>query len=278
MKRSRHSIGGLETDASKGSSHPVTMTVTNGVAHIVLNRPQALNALNAELMESLRAAVLESAADEAVKAVVISGAGRAFCSGADLNYLDHILENNSLYFDFVRRFNELFTLIEEAPIPVIAMVHDLALAGGLELLLACDFAIVANEARIGDQHGNYGLMPGGGSTQRLPRRIGMQRAKEMLFTADSITGSRAEEIGLALAAVPAAELETYTFKFAERLADKSRRCTAYTKRAVQRGIHLPMPEALRQEAHALFEYFTSSPSPKIGIDAFRNRRKPEFPE
>jgi enoyl-CoA hydratase/carnithine racemase len=129
---------------------------------------------------------------------------------------------------------------------VIAMVHDLALAGGLELLLACDFAVAADDARIGDQHGAYGLMPGGGSTQRLPRRIGVQRAKELLFSADWITGTRAQEIGLVLASAPRERLEDCTFELANRFVDKSRRCTAYTKRAVQRGLHLPTREGLQQ--------------------------------
>ena len=256
----------------------VELSVADSVAHAVLNRPEALNAFNADLMEGLRDIVTEVSNDQGIKALVISGAGRAFCAGADLNYLADILEDNRQYFDFVQRFNDLFLLIEEAPIPVIAMVHDLALAGGLELLLACDLAVAVDHARIGDQHGAYGLMPGGGSTQRLPRRIGVQHAKEMLFTADWISGTRAAELGLVLASVPRAELEEYTFNLAQRFVGKSRRCTAYTKRAVQRGLPLPIREALQQEAHALAEYFTSSPSPKVGLRAFRDRQTPEFPE
>ncbi|GAB7007855.1 enoyl-CoA hydratase/isomerase family protein [Nocardioides sp. AN3] len=229
-------------------------------------------------MDGLGDVVTELSADPEVKALIISGAGRGFCAGADLDYLHDILEDNARYFDFVQRFNRLFLLIEDAPIPVIAMVHDLALAGGLELLLACDFAVAAEDARIGDQHGTYGLMPGGGSTQRLPRRIGLLRAKEMLFAADWISGARAAEIGLVLSAVPRDDLEACTWALARRFVDKSRRCTALTKRAVQRGLHLPMREALQQEAHAVSEYFTSSPSQMIGLEAFRRGQKPEFPE
>jgi enoyl-CoA hydratase/carnithine racemase len=121
-------------------------------------------------------------------------------------------------------------------------------------------------------------MPGGGSTQRLPRRIGEQRAKEMLFAADWITGIRAREFGLVLDAVPIDELEARTLDLALRFTPRSKRCIGMTKRAVHRGRHLPMREALQQEAHALFEYFTSSPSPHVGLDAFRNRTTPEFPE
>jgi enoyl-CoA hydratase/carnithine racemase len=256
----------------------VKVELAEGIGRVVLNRPSALNAIDGDLMVSLRSGITRLTEDPACKVIVISGEGRAFCAGADLTYLHDVLADNARYFAFVHELNELFLLIEEAPLPTIAMVHDLALAGGLELLLACDFAVAAASARIGDQHANYGLMPGGGSTQRLPRRVGVQRAKEMLFAADWITGVRAAEIGLVLYAVADDELERQTRALAERFVGKSRRCTAMTKRAVERGLHLPMRDALRQETHALIEYFTSSRSPQVGLQAFRDRVTPEFPE
>lgn len=256
----------------------VKYEIADGIAKVSLNRPEALNALDPSLMSALRDAVGRASNDPAVKVLILAGEGRAFSAGADMKHLARVLEDNARYFAFVRELNELLLFIEEAPLPTIAMVHDLALAGGLELLLACDFAIAADDARIGDQHANYGLMPGGGSTQRLPRRIGTQRAKALLFGGEWITGTQAEEIGLVLTAVPAEALEAHTMAFAAKIVSKSKGCTAYTKRAVQRGAHLPMREALQQEARALFEYFTSSASPAVGLQAFRDRQTPEFPE
>lgn len=256
----------------------VTYSTEDGVAHAALNRPEVLNAIDGDVISQLGVAVRRAAEDPAVKALIIRGEGRAFCTGVDLEYLEDILTDNARYFEFVHEFNSLLLAIEEAPVPTIAVIQDLALAGGLELLLACDFAIAAEDARIGDQHGFYGLMPGGGSTQRLPRRIGMQRAKELLFAADWISGSRAADIGLVLKAVPKGTVQDHADELASRFVPRSKRCMAMVKRAASRGAHLPMREALAQEQHALFEYFTSSPSPQVGLAAFRNRETPEFPE
>lgn len=256
----------------------VRYEVDGGVATARLNRPEALNALDPGMMAGLRDAAEAASGDPAVKVLVISGEGRAFCAGADMLHLEEVLKENRRYFAFVRELNDTLLAIEECPVTTIAVVHDLALAGGLELLLSCDFAIAAEDARIGDQHANFGLMPGGGSTQRLPRRVGVQRAKELLFGGGWISGSRAEEIGLVLRAVPRDALDEATMDLAGQMVSKSKSCTAYTKRAVQRGIHLSTRDGLQQEAHALFEYFSSSASPQVGLRAFRDRTKPEFAE
>ena len=181
----------------------VRLEQENFVATLRLNRPDALNALSPELLEEFSHAVLSVSQDEAVKVLVVRGEGRAFCAGADLLFLESILDDLAQLPPYIQRLNDCFFQLEELPIPTIALVHGFALAGGLELMMACDLAIVAEDSRLGDQHANFGLIPGGGSTQRLPRRVGMQRAMELLTTGSWISGGQAVDWGLALRAVPA---------------------------------------------------------------------------
>lgn len=256
----------------------VSYKVSDGIGKLSLSRPDALNAIDGSMIDDMRRIVADASSDPGVRVLVLAGGNRAFSTGIDLRYLEDILPNNAKYFAFNKLFNSLLLELEEAPLPTIAMIRGFALAGGLELLLACDFAIASTDAVFGDQHANYGLMPGGGSTQRLARRIGMQRAKELFFTGCRLNGTQAQEAGIVLRAVPDGSLEDETQALADQLVVKSKLCTAYTKRAVQRGENLPMRQAIDQESHALFEYFTSSVSPQEGLAAFRERRAPVFPE
>ena len=169
----------------------------NRVATIRLDRPDALNALNPEMIPELAAAVAEVGGDESIKALVIRGEGRAFCAGADLTYFQSTFADPALLPPYLAQITDLLSGIESLPFPAIAVVHGFALAGGLELMMACDMALVAEDARIGDQHVNFGLIPGGGSTQRLPRRVGLQRAMELLTTGKWLSGIEAVEWGLA---------------------------------------------------------------------------------
>ncbi len=141
------------------------------VATLTLDRPQALNALSPQMVEDLHAALDEAVADTTLKALVVRGAGRAFCAGADLAYFQTAFSDPPALTAYLARFNDALNRLESFPVPTIAAVHGYALAGGLEVLLACNLAIAAEDARIGDQHVNFALIPGGGSTQRLPRRI-----------------------------------------------------------------------------------------------------------
>ena len=185
------------------------------VATIRLNRPDALNALSPEMLEELSSGVAEAGDDGSIKALVIRGEGRAFCAGADLNYFQTTFEEPARLPGYMAQIKDTLCQIEELPIPAIAVVHGFALAGGLELMMACDMALVADDARIGDQHVNFGLMPGGGSTQRLPRRVGLQRAMELLTTGRWLSGAEAAEWGLALRSVPADELDEELEKLLE---------------------------------------------------------------
>ena len=169
----------------------IKLSKTDRVATMRLNRPDALNALSPELISELSHATREVSGDADLKALVVRGEGRGFCAGADLLYFDKVLDDLALLPDYVHNLNAALFALEELPIPTIAVVHGYALAGGMELMMACDMAIVADDARIGDQHANFGLIPGGGSTQRLPRRVGMPRAMELLTTGRWLSGAEA---------------------------------------------------------------------------------------
>jgi enoyl-CoA hydratase/carnithine racemase len=248
----------------------------NAAATIRLNRPDALNALSMELLEEFSHAVSAMRRDESLKALVIRGEGRAFCAGADLMFFDSVREDLARLNPYVQRLNRCLFQLEELPIPTIALVHDFALAGGLELVLACDMAIAAANARLGDQHANFGLIPGGGSTQRLPRRIGMQRAMELLTTGRWLSGAEAADWGLVLRAVPADTLDEELEKLLSSLRGKSRTGLGWTKSVTQRGKDLPLKDGVALEGSAFVQYFATSSHPWEGIKAFKEKRQPEF--
>jgi len=248
----------------------------NRVATIRLNRPDALNAFSPDLLTELSSAVAAAGNDESIKALVIRGEGRAFSAGADLTYFQKTFADTTLLPGFVAQIAGVTGQIESLPFPAIAVVHGFALAGGLELMMACDMTLVAEDARIGDQHVNFGLMPGGGSTQRLPRRVGLQRAMELLTTGKWITGAEAVEWGLALRSCPAEKLDDELETILAPLRTKSRAGLALIKEVTLRGMSLSMDDGVAMEARAFVGYMTTSPHPAEGIQAFVEKRQPEF--
>lgn len=256
--------------------HNIKLEQENAVATIRLNRPDALNALNTELLQEFSHAVAQVGEDESLKALVVRGEGRAFCAGADLLFFDSILDDIARLTPYVQLLNGSFLLLEQLPIPTIAVVQGFALAAGLEMVLSCDMAIVADDARIGDQHINFGLMPGGGSTQRLPRRVGLPRAMELLTTGRWLLGPEAVDWGLALRSVPAEELDEELEKLVAALRPKSRHGLARIKSVTRRGLDLSLADGVALESLAFVEYFATSPHPREGIKAFKEKRQPEF--
>jgi len=248
----------------------------NSVATIRLNRPDAMNAISPDLLSDLAHALDEVGDDQAVKALVIRGEGRAFCAGADLVYFETAFAKSDLLPPYLQRFNDCLFQMEALPVPVIAVVHGFALAGGLELMLACDMALAVDDARIGDQHVNFGLMPGGGSTQRLPRRIGMQRAMELLTTGRWLSGAEAADWGLILRSAPADALEDELERLLAPLRTKSRAGLAWIKSVAQRGQSLPLRDGVAIEIMAFAQYVATSPHPSEGLRAFKEKREPEF--
>ncbi len=254
----------------------IQLEIENQVATLRLNRPDALNALSLALLEDFSNAVTGIAGDHSVKALVVRGAGRAFCAGADLLEFDAAFDDPARFNPYVELLNRCFLQLEDLPIPVLAVVQGFALAGGLELAMACDMIIAAEDARLGDQHANFGLMPGGGSTQRLPRRVGMQRAMELLTTGRWLSGREAAEWGLALRSAPADKLDEELESILTLLRPKSRTGLGWIKSVTQRGRDLPLRDGVALEGSAFVQYFTTSPHPRQGIAAFKEKRQPEF--
>jgi len=254
----------------------IKLEIENGVATIRLNRPNALNAVNSDLLEELSDAISIVETNESVKALVVRGEGRAFCSGADLTFFETAFDDPSRLTSYLKKFGDCLFALEELPIPVISVVHGFALAGGLELMLACDMTLAAEDARIGDQHTNFGLIPGGGSTQRLPRRIGMQRAMELLTTGRWLSGAEAADWGLVLRAVPADSLDQELEEMLAPLRTKSRPGLGWVKSVTRRGSDLPLEDGVALERMAFVQYSTTHSHPKEGIKAFKEKRQPEF--
>jgi enoyl-CoA hydratase len=248
------------------------------VAELRLNRPEALNSITPELLDELEEAVEDVSADRSIRALVISGEGRAFCTGADLKTVMALFDSWPDYIRFVHRLSEVFGKVEACPVPTIAKVHGYALAGGLELVLCCDLAIAADDARIGDQHANFGLIAGAGGIPRLIRRVGRQWGLEILYTGRWLSGIEAAERGIVLRSVPFDGLDEATAAMTDELKSKSRIGLSYTKRAALAGIDVPLETALNEERAALIEYFSSSEHPRRGIAAFLAKAEPNFDE
>ena len=254
----------------------IELEVDNQIATLRLNRPDALNALSRELLSEFTHAVASVGRDESIKALVVRGAGRGFCAGADLLFFDRVFDDLSQLPDYVRALNDAFFALESLPIPTIAVVHGYALAGGMELMMACDMAIVADDARIGDQHANFGLIPGGGSTQRLPRRVGMPRAMELLTTGRWLSGREAVEWGLALRSAPAEFLEAELETLLTGLRPKSRTGLELMKSLAKSSQDVPLRDGIALEGATFTHLFATSPHPREGITAFKEKRQPEF--
>lgn len=248
----------------------------NKVTYVTLNRPEALNGISQQMVEDLAALIGDVTADQSVKAVVITGAGRAFCVGADIDVLTRGFEEYDFLESYLRRLNKLLLDLEALEVPVIAAVNGLARAGGYEIALACDLVIVADEAQIGDNHTQFGVIPGGGATQRAPRKLGDQRAKELIWTARWLDGKQAVDLGMALRSVPKSELSDAVEELLDQLRNKSRPCLAAVKRAIQQGEQLPISEAIDAEIEVFMHYVRTSPDAREGFTAYLEKRTPAW--
>jgi len=254
----------------------VTLERAEGVARVHLNRPEALNSITMDMLDELEVVVDEVANDRSVRAVVLSGEGRAFCTGADLKTVRELFERWGDYVEYLYRLTAVFKKVERLPVPTIARVHGYALAGGLELLLCCDIAVAAEEAKIGDQHANVGLIAGAGGIPRLARRVGRSLALEILYTGRWLSGREAADAGIVLRAVPEPDLDDAVSAITDQLVGKSRSSLSYMKRVVLAGEDVPLETALNEERAALLEFFSTSPDPREGIAAFVQKRQPIF--
>ena len=227
---------------------------TEGVGRITLNRPQAMNAITPAMLKELKTAVLETGNDAEIKVIVLTGAGRAFCAGVDLKALgDQTLVNGMVGDILDLPARELIDAIRSVPKPVICMVNGFCFTGALEIMLACDIVIAAEDAKIGDTHTKWGLRPTWGMSARLPRRVGYLKAKELSFTAEAITGKDAERIGLINMAVPADKLEEAAQIMAKKIMGNSAQSIAAYKKLYNTNESMTLDRSLELESGSDFE-------------------------
>ncbi len=254
----------------------IILEKTEVVARITLNRPEVLNAISPDLLSEMETAFADIEKDETIRAVVIAAKGRAFCAGADLKALKGIISSPVKYEEFVRLFHRTANAIEQSTKPVICTVQGMALAGGLELVNACDIVIASEEAKLGDQHANFGLIPGGGNSQRLPRIVGARRAKEILLTGEWLSAAEAERIGLVNKVVPADKLEEAVNEMVDKITkNKSPAAAKRLKSLVNDGMQVDLRSGLELEIQATCNYFKFY-DPQEGIKAFEEKRTPVF--
>ena len=241
---------------------------------ITLNRPTAMNAINSELIRELDQVLNIIREEEEISAVIIVGSEKAFSVGADIKQISGIKTPQDAHC-FITSLQSLFKKIESLGKPVIAAISGLALGGGCELSLACDIRIVAENATFGQPEIKIGVIPGAGGTQRLPRLIGLGRAKELLYTGDSIDALEAYRIGLVNKVVPVESLMDEAKKLAAKLANQPAYALQMTKMVVNEGIDMDLQSALNYESRC-FEIMFSTEDQKEGMRAFIEKRKPIF--
>jgi enoyl-CoA hydratase len=244
------------------------------VRRITLNRPDKLNALNHATLTELHAAFETAGTDDAVRVVVLTGAGpKAFVAGADIAEMNGLSPVQAR--DFSRHGQRLMSRIEQLGKPVLAMINGFALGGGLELAMACHLRIAADSAKLGQPEVNLGLIPGFGGTQRLLRLTGRGAALELCLLGTPIDAARAAQIGLVSRVVPADQLEAETQKWAELLAAAAPQALRGVLDAVLLGGEAPLETGLDYETQA-FALAFSTDDMKEGTGAFLARRKPQF--
>jgi len=245
------------------------------VALLRLNRPETLNALDRELVSGLGDALERITADPAVRAVVLTGEGGAFCSGADLKEALRDLDGGVSLGERLALFQRNVRLIASAKQPVIAAVDGAAVGFGADLALACDLRLVSERAYFEEKFVGIGLMPDGGGTFQLPRLIGLGRALELLLLGERLTAGRAVELGLGLRVVPPNELVSQALALAARLAEGPPLALAKIKHATRASLVGNLDDALEREASGQAELLASADL-REGILAFKEKRKPRF--
>ena len=251
----------------------IKVTVDGPVAVLTIDRQDKLNALSAEVLQGLHDAVDYVDSLPEVRAAVLTGAGKAFVAGADIAAMQSLGAAEAETFSLLG--HTLGEKMEGARFPIIAAVNGFALGGGCELMLACDFAYASTKAKLGQPEVNLGVIPGFGGTQRLTRRVGIARARELVFTGKRRGVEDAKQIGLVNAVFEPDALLDEAVKTAALIAEKGPLAIAAAKRVLLEGADIELPKANRLEAKAFGECFASADQ-KEGMAAFLEKRAPDF--
>ncbi len=249
----------------------VLVETHDSVGLIRLNRPEALNALNSELIGELNQALDAFENDQSIGCIVLTGSEKAFAAGADIKEMQSKSYMDTYMGDFIRKWERLADMRK----PVIAAVAGYALGGGCEIAMMCDFILAADTAKFGQPEINLGVMPGAGGTQRLTRFVGKSKAMEMCLTGRMMDAAEAERAGLVSRIVPADQLVDEAIKVAGVIAAKSRPIAMMTKESVNRSYETTLAEGVRFERRLFHSMFATNDQ-KEGMSAFAEKRKAKF--
>ena len=251
-----------------------TESISEQIELLILNRPEVLNAISSKMAEELKSYFSDSTSKRNLRVVIITGAGeKAFCAGADLKERagksDSELEAQRVL------FQDFFTSVYKFPLPIIAAVNGIAYGGGCEIALMSDFIIVSNDALFALPEVKLGLIPGLGGTQLMPRRIGMGKAKELIFTGRAISGNEAFEIGLVNYVEEKSKLIEKAVNLGKEIAENAPVSIVEAKRAIDKGFNLPLDEAIVIESNS-YKKVSHTEDRKEGIKAFVEKRSPKW--
>jgi enoyl-CoA hydratase len=253
---------------------PVLLTHEHTTSLITVNRPEALNALDAATLGALGAAIAEVAARRETRCLIVTGAGeKAFVAGADIAAMRAMTREQGLA--FAQQGQAVFAALEALDVPVIAAVNGFALGGGCELALACDFVIASNKAKFGQPEVKLGIIPGFGGTQRLMRKLPAGLARELIYTGRMLGAEEALRLGLVVEVVPREELLPRAHASAQQIAKVGPRAVAAAKRLMLEGAALPLDAAIAREAEAFAACFGVGEQAE-GMGAFLDKREPRF--
>ncbi|MBP7867961.1 MAG: enoyl-CoA hydratase/isomerase family protein [Acidobacteria bacterium] len=244
-----------------------------GVVVVTLDRPDALNALNAEVLGELHRVFYRLAHDASVRVVILTGVGKTFVAGADIKEMADFGPAQAS--EFSQRGQRVFSQIEDFPWPVIAAVNGFALGGGCELVMACDYRVAGEKAKLGQPEVNLGVTPGFGGTQRLTRLVGRPKAKYLLFTGEVIPAEKALALGLVDEVVPQDALLERCLEIARTIAAKGPVAVRLCKEAVNQGVELDLHRGLAFEAEVFARTFATEDQ-KEGMRAFVDKRPAVF--
>jgi len=218
------------------------------ITMITLNRPASLNALTPLMIRELKNALKNISTDNNCKVLILKGAGRAFSAGVDLKAMNESLVGGQFTsYEIIQEGNEIAKILRTMPQPAIVQVHGHCYTGATELMMFFDLIVAAEDAKIGDTHAKWGIMPTWGMTQRLPRLVGINKAKELSFTSKPISGKEAERIGLVNRAVPLEDLDKTVLELANDILQNSAQTIAALKHLYNEGIHTTLEEGLKIE-------------------------------
>jgi enoyl-CoA hydratase len=262
------------------NAEPILIELRGNVLWLILNRPESFNALTPRMVALMDEALARAESSHDLRALVVIGRGSAFCAGADLKAVvepegmaGRQRDAAAALKSFLQAAGAVFTRLERLPLPTVAALNGVTLAGGLEVALCCDMIVADAKARIGEGHAKYAQLPGGGGSVRLPRRVGEARTKYLMFSGELLTAAQARDIGLVDQVAGADGVEAAVRELVQRFEDKSPIGLRRMKALVTQGARQPVDTALQAEID-MCELHTHSQDRNEGLAAFAEKRTP----